>query len=223
MVRCIVSNCGLSNLQWGEIIQTPAYLADRVPHAGLKCVTPYMAVYNEEANLDHIRVIGAMALVHTETYKRKLDRHASEERLVENGKNRKHLRMYNLATASGEVNGHNNPGNPAAAPHLGLEDDHVSRRLFTCGDEYDLVHDSPEYTLRLPRRSTMSRSLPSVVHVKHPSLNSVSRSFEGSQLSIYAYATGRSPSCSPRRQKTSLNRELQSEQNQRGDRQLHQR
>ena len=73
MVRCILTYLGLPKFLWGELMLTAAYPASRVPHAALKNITPHKARHNKEANLEHLRVIGARAFVHIERYKKTLD------------------------------------------------------------------------------------------------------------------------------------------------------
>ena len=54
-------------------MQTTAYLGNRVPHAALRNITPYRALYGKDANFGHLRAIGARAFVRVEMLKRKLD------------------------------------------------------------------------------------------------------------------------------------------------------
>ena len=84
-------------------------------------------------NLEHLRVIGARAFVHIETYKRTLDPHTWEERLVGHSSN---SRIYNPATRR-VVESMNVMflENPADGPQLGLEDDSFFWSFFNHGEE----------------------------------------------------------------------------------------
>ncbi|CAB1120117.1 unnamed protein product [Ectocarpus sp. CCAP 1310/34] len=82
MVRCILTDSGLPQFLWGQLMQTAAYLSNRVPHAALGNITPYKALYGKDANLGHLRAIGARAFVHVETHTRNLDSKVWESRIV---------------------------------------------------------------------------------------------------------------------------------------------
>lgn len=81
MVRCPLTDSGLSTFLWGELMQTAAYLSNRVPHAGLGNITLYNALYGKDANLGHLRAIWCRAFVHVESHTRMLDPKAWEGRL----------------------------------------------------------------------------------------------------------------------------------------------
>ena len=73
IVHCLLTDSGLSNFLWGGLMQTAVYLSNAVPHTALGSITPYRALYGKDANLGHLRTIGARAFVHVETHTRKLD------------------------------------------------------------------------------------------------------------------------------------------------------
>ena len=72
MTRCLLKDSGLPPFLWGELMFTAAYLLNRVPHSALGMVTPYKKLYGKDANLSHLRVIGARAFVHVETHTKKM-------------------------------------------------------------------------------------------------------------------------------------------------------
>ena len=82
IVRCLLADSGMSHFLWGELMQTAVYLSNRAPHASLADETPYKALYGKDANLRHLRAIGARAFVHVETHTNKLKHRAWEGRLV---------------------------------------------------------------------------------------------------------------------------------------------
>ena len=49
---------------------TAAYLCNRMPHSGLDMETPFKRLYDKEANLSHLKIIGARVLVHIEDAKK---------------------------------------------------------------------------------------------------------------------------------------------------------
>ena len=63
-------------------MQTAAYLCNRAPNASWADETPYKALYGTDANLGHLRAIGARAFVHVDAHTSKLERRAWEGRLV---------------------------------------------------------------------------------------------------------------------------------------------
>ena len=68
MVRCLLTDSGLPNFLWGELLQTAVYLSNRVPRTALGNITSYKALYGKDANLGYLRTIGARAFVHLETH-----------------------------------------------------------------------------------------------------------------------------------------------------------
>ena len=96
---------------------------------------PYRALHNKEANLEHLRVIGARAFVHIETNKRKLDPHAWEGRLVGYNSNSTYFKIYNpVSKRAVESRNVIFLETSAAGPQLGLEDGNFSGCLFNCGE-----------------------------------------------------------------------------------------
>ena len=82
IVRCLLDGSDLPYFLWGELMQTAVYLGNRAPRASLADETPYKALYGKDANLGHLRVIGARAFVHVETHTKKQEHRAWEGRLV---------------------------------------------------------------------------------------------------------------------------------------------
>ena len=128
-MRCLLADSGLSNFLWGELMQTAVYLSDAVLNAALGNITPYRALDGKDANLGHLRAIGAKAFVHIETHTRKLDPKAWEGRLcwysMDGGKS---FQIYN--SAKGNVSESRNvifietpPTSPDPAPASGVTDD----------------------------------------------------------------------------------------------------
>ena len=62
--------------------------------------TPYKALYGKDANLGHLRAIGARGFVHVETHTKKLKPRAWEGRLVGYSMDSKSFRIYNALTRS---------------------------------------------------------------------------------------------------------------------------
>ena len=82
IVRFLLAELGMSHFLWGELMQTAAYLSNRATHASMANATPFKALYGKDANLRHLRAIGARAFVHVETHTNKLKHRAWEGRLV---------------------------------------------------------------------------------------------------------------------------------------------
>ena len=68
IVRCLLADSGLPHFLRGELLQTALYLSNRAPHASLADETPSKALHGEDANLGHLRAIGARAFMHVETH-----------------------------------------------------------------------------------------------------------------------------------------------------------
>ena len=100
IVRCLLADSGPPHFLWGELMQTAVYLSNRAPPASLADETPYMAIYGKDANLGHLRAIGARAFVHVETHTKKLEHRAWEGRLVGYSMDSKSFRIYNASTRS---------------------------------------------------------------------------------------------------------------------------
>ena len=64
MVRCLLLDCGLPPKLRGELMLTPAYLCNRMPHSRLDMETPFKRLYGKEANLSYLKITGARAFVH---------------------------------------------------------------------------------------------------------------------------------------------------------------
>ena len=127
-------------------MQTAVYLSNRVPHAALGNITLYKALYSKDANLGHLRVIGARSFVHVETHTRKLDPKAWEGRLCGYSMDSKSFRIYN--PAKGNVRESRNvifietPSTlPDSAPASGLTDGE-----FTYENNDGLLRDVVDYT-----------------------------------------------------------------------------
>ena len=68
MVHCLLTDSGLPDFLWGELMQTTLNLSNMVPHAALGNITLYKPLYDKDANLEHFRAIGARAFVHVEIH-----------------------------------------------------------------------------------------------------------------------------------------------------------
>ena len=79
-------------------MSTAAFLGNRAPHSAIGIQSPYKMLHGTEPDLRLIRVIGARAFVHIETYSKKLELKAVEGRLVGYSNNSKSYRVYNPAT-----------------------------------------------------------------------------------------------------------------------------
>ena len=71
-----------------------AYLKNMTPNKALKIETPFKMFHGEEADLSHLRVIGARTFVHTK-YSRKLDAAAWEGKVCGYSKESKCYRVWN--------------------------------------------------------------------------------------------------------------------------------
>ena len=141
-------------------MQTAAYPANRAPHATLK------TLHNKEANLEHLRVIRAIVLVHIERCRKKLDSHAWEGRFVGYRSNGTFFTIYNPVTKR-VVESRNVIflKTPDVAPELGLEDEvNFSKSLFNYGDDSDLLRDGRGYTSHLDLNMLISLKLPPLLH-----------------------------------------------------------
>ncbi|CAM9874569.1 unnamed protein product, partial [Sphacelaria rigidula] len=98
MTRCLLKDSELPPFLWGELMFTAAYLLNRVPHSALDMVTPYKKLYGNDANLSHLRVIGARAFVHVEIHTKKMAEKAWEGSLCGYSPKSKSYRIYNPAT-----------------------------------------------------------------------------------------------------------------------------
>ena len=98
IVRCLLHGATLPDFLWGELCCTAVYITNRLPHAHLGNQTPYFKMFGTQASLQYLRVIGAPAFVHVETYTSKLDPRAWEGRLVRYSPNGRAYWTYNPRT-----------------------------------------------------------------------------------------------------------------------------
>ena len=64
MVRCIRVDRGLPPFLWGELMMAASYSCNRIPHSGLNMETPYKKLYGKDADIFHLKIIGARVFVH---------------------------------------------------------------------------------------------------------------------------------------------------------------
>ena len=146
IVRCLLADSGLPNKLWGELMRAAVYISNRTPHAAIKNETPNKRLYGKEANLGHLRTIGARAFVHVETHGRKLDQRAWEGRLVGYSFDSLSYRVYNPAT--GTVRESRNVifiETPTAMPEPDLANG-LEEGEFTYDDVDDMVRDIRNYS-----------------------------------------------------------------------------
>ena len=65
MDRCMRVDSGLPPFLWGELMMAASYICNRIPHSALNMATPYKKLYGKDADLSHLKTIGARAFVHT--------------------------------------------------------------------------------------------------------------------------------------------------------------
>jgi hypothetical protein len=110
MIRCLLQDSQAPAHLWAEAANTAVYLLNRMPTTALhSCETPYKAVYGKEANLQHLRVFGAVAWVHVENQQRtsKLDPKAWRGILVGyDPHNQRVYRIFNPKTQKVHVTAH---------------------------------------------------------------------------------------------------------------------
>ena len=68
MVRCMFADSGLPKFLWGELMFAAAFLGNRAPHSATSMQSPYKILHGTEPDLRLLRVIGARAFMHIETY-----------------------------------------------------------------------------------------------------------------------------------------------------------
>ena len=90
MVRCMLADSGFPSSMWGELSMAVAYLKNRTPHKALM-ETPFKIFHGEEADLSHLRIVGAR-IVHTKD-SRKLDAAAWEGKVCDYSEERKSHRV----------------------------------------------------------------------------------------------------------------------------------
>lgn len=66
MTRYTFGDSGLPKQLWGEVLQAAAYLANRVAHSGLDMDTLFKKLWGNDANLQHLQVLGVGAFVNIE-------------------------------------------------------------------------------------------------------------------------------------------------------------
>ena len=94
MVPCMLADSGLPKFLWKELMFTAAFLGNSAPHPAIGMQSPYKLLHGTEPDLRLLRVIGARAFAHTETYSKKLELKAVEGRLVGYSNNSKSYRVY---------------------------------------------------------------------------------------------------------------------------------
>ena len=95
MTRCLLAYTGLPKYLWAELCATATYLVNRAPHSALNGDSPNMRLHGKFPKLSTLRVIGARAFVHIETYIHKLEEKAWEGVMVGYGKDSRSYRIYN--------------------------------------------------------------------------------------------------------------------------------
>ena len=70
MARWLLVDSGLPPKLWGDLMLTAAYLCNRLPHSRLDMETPFKRLYGKEANLSHLKIIGARTFVHIKDAKK---------------------------------------------------------------------------------------------------------------------------------------------------------
>ena len=76
---------------------TSAFLGNKAPYSAIGMQSPYKMLYGAEPDLRLLRIIGARAFVHAETYSKTLEHKAVKGRLVGYSNNSKSHRVYNPA------------------------------------------------------------------------------------------------------------------------------
>ena len=64
MVRCMRVDNGLPPFLWGELMMAASYICNRIPHSALNMGTPNKKIYGKDADLSHLKIIGARTFVH---------------------------------------------------------------------------------------------------------------------------------------------------------------
>ena len=129
--------------------ETAVYFSNRALHASPADETPYKTLYGKDANLGHLRAIGARAFVHVETHIKKLEHRAWEGRLVGYSMDSKSFRIYNASTRS--VRESRNVifiETPSVLPEPDLVSD-LDEGEFTYDEYDDMVRDVRNYTSNL--------------------------------------------------------------------------
>ena len=95
IARCLLKDAGFHKSLWGGTLFTVTYLANRMPHSALQTLTPFTVLFWLHTELDHLRAIGARALVHIGTHTTKLEDKAWEGRRCDYSTKSKVYRKYN--------------------------------------------------------------------------------------------------------------------------------
>lgn len=98
MVRWFMKNGDFPRSLGGGRFFTAAYVINRAPHSALGNEIPFKLHYSEEANLTHLRAIGAHAFVHIETHTKNLEDKAWEGKLSGYSPDSNAYRIYNPVT-----------------------------------------------------------------------------------------------------------------------------
>ena len=93
MTRIMLVDGDLPKYLWGGLMKTTAYLSNRSPLSALGMETPYSKRFGKEADLS-LKIIGAWASVHLETYTKTSDNKALEGRLCGYCQESKAYRVY---------------------------------------------------------------------------------------------------------------------------------
>ena len=72
-----------------------AYLKNKTPHSALKMGTPFKMLHGEEADLSHLRFIGARTLVQIKGSSTRLDAAAGDGKVCGNSEESKSYRVWN--------------------------------------------------------------------------------------------------------------------------------
>lgn len=95
MVRCLLSESGMSKMYWGEALCTACYLQNRLPTSVVN-KTPYELWNGKKPSYTHLRIFGSQAYVHVPKEKRrKLDAKAVKLIFVGYEQARKAYRFLN--------------------------------------------------------------------------------------------------------------------------------
>ena len=73
MVRCLLADSGLPWFPWEKLLLTAEFLVNKASHSAISMQSPFKMLNGTEPDLRLLRVIGARAFVHIETYAKKLE------------------------------------------------------------------------------------------------------------------------------------------------------
>ena len=63
MARCMRVDSGLPPFLWGELVMAASYICNRISHAALNIEMLYKTLYGKDADLYHLKIIGAKVSV----------------------------------------------------------------------------------------------------------------------------------------------------------------